>query len=297
MSETPPPPRRVVVLGHTGFIGRRVKARLLAGREKVEVVADALPRLDLTDPAETAALAGWFDLDTAVILCSGIKRQLGDSLEIFQKNVAMVTNLCHLLRERPVGRLVFLSSAAVYGEEVDDRALREDTPVRAASYYGLAKFVSEGLLRKAGVGTLAVLRPPLVYGPGDGGGIYGPSGFAKAALDGRPITLWGDGTELREFVLVEDLAEVVVRLTFHDYDGVVNVASGRSRTYQDALTALSACLGRRPAVTARPRSRAQVDNQYDNTLLRRLLPDFAFTSLEEGVARTLDGLRAAAVLT
>jgi UDP-glucose 4-epimerase len=294
MTKTPTP-RRVVVLGHTGFIGRHVKARLRAAG--AEVVADELPRVDLTDPAAAAALAGWFEPDAAVILCSGIKRQLGDSLEIFQKNVAMVTTLCHLLRERPVGRLVFLSSAAVYGEEVDDLAIREDTSARPASYYGLAKFVSEGLLRKAGAGSLVVLRPPLVYGHDDGGGIYGPSGFAKAALDGRPITLWGDGSELREFALVEDLAEVVVRLTFHEYDGVVNVASGRSRTFQDALEALTACLGRRPAVTARPRSRAQVDNQYDSALLRRLLPGFRFTSLEEGVARTLDRLRAAAVLT
>jgi UDP-glucose 4-epimerase len=291
---TPPPPlRRVVLLGHTGFIGREVKRLFHDRPHGLDVVSDALPRIDLTRKDEAAALARCLDADTAVVMCAGIKRQLGESLEVFRRNLTMALNLARVLQERPIRRLVFLSSSAVYGEEVDSLNLREETPVRPVSYYGIAKLASELVLRMVmdaiPGATLAVLRPPLVYGWRDGGNIYGPSGFVRAALDGKPIVLWGDGAELREFVAVEDLAEVVYRLTLHDFDGVVNVVTGRSRTYQDAVAILENRLGRHLAVTSRPRSRRKVDNAYDNGLLRRLLPDFAFTSLEDGIARVLDG--------
>ena len=167
----------------------------------MDIVADGFPRIDLTSEDEARTLAPCLDRLTAVVMCAGIKRQFGDSLEAFEQNLAMAINLGKLLSDHPVGRVVFLSSSAVYGEEVDDLNLSESTPAQPTSYYGLAKFTSKKqLLRKVTAAnpgsTLALLRPPLVYGCRDGGTIYGPSGFVRAALDGKPIVLWGDGSEI-----------------------------------------------------------------------------------------------------
>ena len=288
--------RRIVVLGSGGFIGTHLCERLKVLAPDTEIVGRALPTLDLTDSAQAAKLADLFTSDTAVVSLAAIKRQMGDHLDSFTANLQIATNLARVLAQHPVARFLFLSSTAVYGEETTDTRITEDTAPRAASYYGMAKLASELLLRKAaeqnGRTALLCVRPPLIYGPGDQGG-YGPTGFIKAALRGEPITLWGDGTELREFIYVADAARALGELLFHDATGVLNLVSGRSHNYLDALAAVEACVPLRQPVTQRPRSKGKADHGFDNARLRALLPGFAFTSLSEGVRATVAAQRAA----
>lgn len=283
---------RVIVLGHEGFIGTRVFAAFAERSPDVELVGRSLPDLDLTDADSAFGIGTLLGGSAALVVLSGIKRQFGDSLDIFEKNMAMAVNLCRVIGEHPVGRIVYFSSAAVYGEDIDDEAISEATPVAPSSNYGIAKYASERLLEKAvhaGGGSLTVLRPPVVYGPGDVTRTYGPAGFAHAAATGQKVVLWGDGSERREFVFVDDVAEVVRGLTFTDHDGAVNVVTGTSHSFREVVdTALS--LG--PfEVEERPRSKDKVDHGFDDGLLRSLVPGFESTSLGEGMRLTFEAER------
>jgi UDP-glucose 4-epimerase len=198
---------------------------------------------------------------------------------------------------RPTKRVVFFSSAAVYGEDVHHPSITETTPVQPTSYYGLAKFTTERLLWKA-VGRCAhqpllILRPPLIYGPADPAGTYGPSGFVRAALRRDPVTLWGDGTEQREFLFIDDAVELVGRLMEQAFSGVVNLAAGCSVTFKEALEAVERLNGWPLQVTSRPRTKARVDNRFDNRVLRALVPGFTFTPLDEGIRRAWEAERRA----
>ncbi len=93
-----------------------------------------------------------------------------------------------------------------------------------------------------------MLRPALVYGPHEPAYYYGPSGFLRNALTNAPITLWGDGQELREFLFVDDVVALTTRLTFGDATGVLNVASGTSYTYAQALAEIAQLTGREPSM-------------------------------------------------
>lgn len=285
---------RIVVLGSGGFIGTHLCERLKVLAPDTEIIGRALPTLDLTVQDQAAKLAELFTPDTAVVSLAAIKRQMGDNLDSFTANLKIATNLARLLAQHPVARFIFLSSTAVYGEETTDTRITEDTAPRAASYYGMAKLASELLLRKAaeqnGRTALLCVRPPLIYGPGDQGG-YGPTGFIKSSLRGEPITLWGDGTERREFIYVADAARVLGELIFHDCTGVLNLVSGRSANYLDALAAVDACVPLRQPVTQRPRSKGKADHGFDNARLRTVLPGFEFTSLAEGVRLTFEAQR------
>jgi UDP-glucose 4-epimerase len=291
------PIERVIILGHNGFIGGNLHRFFSEHSPRVELIGRDFPETDLTRPEDAQKLGELFEPGTAVIVCAAIKKQIGDSLEAFSSNLQIAMNLCRVLAKRPAGKVIFFSSAAVYGEDVHNTNITEQTPPQPSTYYGLAKFTSEVLFHKAVVENkqtaLLLLRPALVYGPGDQGG-YGPTGFVKAALKGEQIVMWGDGLEKREFIYVGDLVRIVHGLTFQKCEGVVNVASGQSYTYQDALEIVQKHVSLESPVTSRPRTKNKADHGFDNSRLRSLLPGFRFTSLAEGTRLTFEANRPAA---
>ena len=278
--------RRIVLLGHSGFIGSRLEATFRRQHPDLELAGFSFPGLDLTQPHAADSLADLLDRRTVVVMTAGVKRQWGDTLDAFSQNVSMAVNVARLLQSHPVRRFIFFSSAAVYGEEHHDEQITEDTPVRPTSYYGIAKFASECLLRQVSAAGFVAIRPPLIYGPGDTSRSYGPAGFVYAATHREPITLWGEGDEKREFIFVEDVAELVARLMVHDYDGVLNIVSGRAVTFRQAADIV--CRHTPTTITSRSRSKAKVDHGFRNGRLTRLFPDFKFHTLEDGIRKTLE---------
>jgi UDP-glucose 4-epimerase len=285
--------RRIVLLGHSGFVGRHLAAHLSRRHPALELIALSVGELDLTRAESVERLTALFTADAGVgvVMTAGIKRQWGDSLEAFSGNLDMAANVCRALAARPVSRFLFFSSAAVYGESNHNQAIDEDTAISPSSYYGIAKFASERLLRQSLRRGLVALRPPLIYGPGDSSKSYGPAGFIRAALDGEPIALWGDGEEKREFIYVGDVAELSARLLFSDFEGPLNVASGRQYTFRGAAEIAARLVCGSAAIASRPRSKAKVDHGFHNYRLAGLFPDFRFHSLEDGMRRTLEAER------
>ncbi len=279
----------VLVLGHTGYIGSRLATALAAVDPRIRVIGKSVHDLDLTRPESAAGLESLLDPDSAVVILAAIKKQLGDSPEVFSQNLAITHTICRALAARPVRRVLFFSSAAVYGEDVQHGVITEATGVQPTSFYGIGKFTAERLLLRAVEqgrrSPLLVLRPALVYGPDEPADYYGPSGFLRHALSKTPITLWGDGTERREFLFIDDVVALTTRLTFGEATGVLNLASGTSCTYAQALDAIAALTGERPSVTSRPRSKDKVDHHFDPSALLAACPGFRFTSMEDGLRR------------
>ena len=285
--------RRVVVLGHDGFIGRHVLDVFHRRSPGIEVVGRSLSELDLTRPADTVSLGEYCDEVTAFIVCAGVKRQLGDTLDAFERNLQIAVNLGRMFAARRPRRVIFFSSAAVYGEQLAHTALTECTPVQPTSLYGVAKYASEAMLAQVLGGTSAgcaftALRPPLVYGPGDRSHGYGPAAFVRAAVRREPIELWGDGTERRGYTFVEDVAELVWQLTDKDISGPLNVSDGRSASFKDVVAIVSALAPEPLQVRSRPRTKPAVDHVYAPGRIGELLPSFTFTPLETGVKRTYE---------
>lgn len=283
-------PSRIVLLGHTGYIGSRLALALqTAGPSGVPVAGRSAPALDLTRRESVVALEDLLEPDAALIVCAAIKKQLGDSPEIFEQNMAIVLNICRAVAARRVRRLVFFSSAAVYGEDVQHGVISESTDVEPTSLYGIGKYTAERLLvRLAGQQpglSLLILRPALVYGPHEPAYYYGPSGFLRQAVSGSPITLWGDGTELREFLFIDDVVALTARLVFGEVTGVLNIVSGTSYSYVEALAAVADVIGRRPEVSSRTRTKEKVDHRFDPSRLLAACPGFVFTPMREGIRR------------
>lgn len=286
---------KVVILGASGFVGSELM-RCFQRDGTVPVVGLGSSAVDLITDEGEGKLATLLNSKTIVIVALRAHKA-GDEFASFERDVAMASRVGRCLASRPVQRCVYLSSVAVYGDHTTNLAIREDAPINPASLYGISKFAGECAVRhaakKAGV-PLTILRPCMVYGPGDSSDAYGVGRFLRSALVENQVKLYGDGTELRDYVFVRDLAEIILQLALSDGEGVYNVGSGQSRSFRDIVQSLQKLMGRKLSVIELPRTRPKTDQRIDVSKLLAALPGMTFTDFERGLEESLTTFAAGA---
>jgi UDP-glucose 4-epimerase len=194
-------------------------------------------------------------------------------------------------RASSVRRLVYASSSSVYGN--GPRPFREIGDVAPISPYGRTKLIAEReCLGAAGPDLETVaLRYFTVYGPGQRPDM-GLRLFAEAALDGRPILLFGDGTQSRDFTFVDDIARATILAADAPVSGLaVNVGGGATITLLEVFDLLRGFVGPLQ-IEAQPVARGDVSHtEADHTRAREILGFQAEVSFEEGYRRQVETLR------
>ncbi|MEJ1384305.1 MAG: NAD(P)-dependent oxidoreductase [Candidatus Sedimenticola sp. (ex Thyasira tokunagai)] len=282
----------ILILGHRGFIGSRLLEQFKKSRPGAIVRGFSGRDLDLTSHSQTMGLIPYLKLSSVVVICSGIKGAVDNSPSAFRANIEMAINLLALFKKQRVRKVVYFSSASVYGEDRHLIGITEQTPVNPISYYGISKYSSERLFQRAFSGEeqpeLLLLRPSIVYGPGNHNEGYRPSGFARAALAGGSIWIWGDGLEKRDFIYIDDLVGLVDRLIDHPFQGVLNIASGEPQSYRMLAECTVALLDRPVTLRHRPRTGVRVDQTFSVEMLQKIIPDYRMTIPKEGIRRTVE---------
>jgi UDP-glucose 4-epimerase len=224
-------PLRILVTGAAGFIGRWVVGELLAGGHEVlpidNLVAGDVAALDEFrghpglrsfeegDVRDAAACRRWArDVDAIAHLAASISVQesIDDPATTFENDVVGTFNV--LEAARAVGaRVLFMSTCMVY-DRAGDAGIDEDHPTKPASPYAASKLSGEALTMSYhhayGLPT-TVVRPFNTYGPfqrsvGEGGVV---AIFTRASLLGEELRIYGDGTQTRDLLYVEDCARFV----------------------------------------------------------------------------------------
>ncbi|SDT00152.1 NAD-dependent epimerase/dehydratase family protein [Pseudomonas oryzae] len=302
----------ILVTGGAGFIGSHLVDALLARGHSVRVLDNLssgkrsnLPlhdqRLqliegDVADPvAVRAALAGCSAVAHLAAVAS-VQASVEDPVATHRSNFIGTLNLCEAMREQGVRRVLFASSAAVYGQNGEGMAIGEDTPKAPLTPYAADKLASEYYLdfyrRQHGLEP-AIFRFFNIFGPRqDPSSPYSGviSIFTERAQAGLPISVFGDGEQTRDFVYVADLVALLVQALVAPQVavGAVNVGLGRATSLNQLLALIGELLGGLPSVShAAPRAGDIRHSRADN---RRLLERYAFpepTSMREGLARLL----------
>jgi UDP-glucose 4-epimerase len=210
-----------------------------------------------------------------------------------QVNYGGTLHVLEYARARGVAKVVFASSAAVYGD-VAELPVGEDAPCRPMSPYGIDKYASELALDYYSavhrVATTA-LRFFNVYGPRqDPSSPYSGviSIFADRARAGRVLTIFGDGQQTRDFIYVADVVRAIAAALTGGSARVANVGTGGEISVLELARAIVAQCGNRSAIEHAParggeilKSRARVHR------LRDELGVVAATTLVDGLAKTL----------
>ncbi|CAD5379651.1 UDP-glucose 4-epimerase [Pseudomonas sp. OF001] len=302
----------ILVTGGAGFIGSHLADALLARGHRVRVLDNLStgkranlpldnPRLELVEGdvadigAVQAALAGCTAVAHLAAVAS-VQASVDDPVGTHQSNFIGTLNLCEAMREQGVRRVLFASSAAVYGQNGEGTAIDEETPKAPLTPYAADKLASEHYLdfyrRQHGLEP-AIFRFFNIFGPRqDPSSPYSGviSIFAERALAGLPISVFGDGEQTRDFVYVADLVTLLVQaLEAPQVEaGAVNVGLDRATSLNQLLAALADILGNLPPVT-HGEARAG-DIRHSRADNRRLLARFVFsepTPLRDGLARLL----------
>lgn len=297
--------KRVVVLGAGGFIGRHI-CRQLARHGCDVVAAIRTPGADIEgarhtecrpfdDAAHFVDLVGesdWF-IHAASSSTPGASASKPD-LEL-STNLQSGIALALALQQHPTCKVLYLSSGGTVYGDCGDRRPDEDEALRPRSYYGAGKAAVEMFLRawccQFG-GRAVVIRPSNVYGPGQasrpGFGVI-PAALASV-VDGEPLTIWGGGSQVRDYLFVQDLVELVMRIIRSPVPAgfsVFNASNGRGATLRDLLALLEVVVERRIECNYSPGREVDVNSIVPESLRAWLIYEWrSVTSLEDGLRAT-----------
>lgn len=301
---------KILVTGGAGFIGSHLMRKAAAAG--VDAVAldnlstglaeNLLPgmklvRMDMHDPEmETLFKEEHFDAVVHLAAQTLVSDSMKDPENDMYQNIAGTVRVLECCRRYGVKRVIFSSSAATYGD-VAEAALPipETLPQSPLSFYGLTKATVERYLElyhHAYGLDYVVLRFANVYGErqGDGGEGGVISIFAKALAEGKPITIFGDGKQTRDFVYAGDIADgILLALTTEAANTAYNLSTTEETSLNDLVSLFSGICGRNVAPAYGPAREGDIfRSSLDNSKAVKDLGWHPRVTLAEGLRRTYE---------
>lgn len=302
----------VLITGGAGFIGSHLTDALLAKGYAVRVLDDLStgkrsnlpldnPKVELVvgDVADAALVARAMQGCNAVVhlaAVASVQASVDDPVKTHQSNFIGTLNVCEAMRLAGVKRVVYASSAAVYGNNGEGESINEETPKAPLTPYASDKLAGEQYFdfyrRQHGLEP-AIFRFFNIFGPRqDPSSPYSGviSIFSERASKGLPITVFGDGEQTRDFLYVGDLVDLLVQALEKPevQEGAVNVGWNQAMSLKQMLEALKSVVGELPPVSYGPARSGDIrHSRADN---RRLLQRFEMppqTPMSVGLARLL----------
>lgn len=300
----------MLVLGGTGFIGSYLTENLAANRHRVRVVdhcpniwGHAVPGVDyrffeLDDRGELDKALEGIEVVFHLISSTVPKTANENPLYDVQSNLVGSLVLFECCVAHKIGKIVYVSSGGtVYGRPVT-LPVGESHATEPESFYGATKLAVEkylALFSKAHGLDYAILRPSNPYGARQNP--HGQQGIIAVLcwkmLSGEEIVIWGDGSVVRDYVHVTDVAEAIARAgTQATPERIYNVGSGVGVSLNELVKIITTLTKKSPRIRYEKARGFDVSAIYlDATRVKDSLLWEPSVKLDEGVSQTLDFVR------
>ena len=286
------------VLDSLAVGGRDDLAMVCSFREGHKGPEDAAVELvvgDIRDPNTCVLCCRGMDVVVHFAANTGVPVSIDNPRLDMECNVAGTFNMLEAARECGVSRFVFASSGAPAGEV--EPPIHEELPPHPVSPYGASKLAGEGYCsayyRSFGVETVA-LRFGNVYGPGSVHKNSVVARFIRKALAGEPLEIYGDGSQTRDFIYIDDLIDAVILAATRQGVGgeVFQIATSRETTVNEiveviAKTLESMGIAQPEIVRTEPRLGDVKRNFSDTAKAKAMLGWECRWRLEDGMVETV----------
>jgi len=300
--------KNVLITGGAGFIGKRLSAKLLNKNANVVVldnysysspskVVEGIESInvDVSDSLNFKSSLSNFDLDFIFHFGapSSIILFYSNPVKCFNETIMGLLNVFEYAQKNNIRKVVFPSSGSVYGRAPLPQS--EDQIPMPVNLYGVAKLCSEHIASCFAENTNYIgLRIFAGYGPGEEHKMDYASPvtlFLKSILCNSPPVIYGDGTQNRDFIYIDDIIKAILRSCEVDYTGIINIGTGVSYTFNDVVTMINDLVGKniKPAYVHRPkkyleRTCADITKMTDILCVKPL-------SVEEGLNQYLEEIK------
>jgi UDP-glucose 4-epimerase len=307
----------VLITGAAGFIGSHLAEALVDRGHRVtgiDCFLDYYPRwmkeknlerlrseahfsFIEADLLETDLLSLVRPLDAVVHLAAqaGVRASWGENFRTYSDNNVLATQkLLEACRGEGIRKFLYASSSSLYGD-TEDLPMREESVLRPVSPYGVSKAAGEYLayLYHKNFGSPTVsLRFFTVYGPRQRPDMAFHR-FFKAILENRPLIVWGDGEQSRDFTFISDIVQGCLGALEAGREGsVYNIGGGSRRTLNEILEAMRRITGKAMEVDYQPVQKGDV--RHTSASLEKIRTELGYdpqVSMMEGLEREWEWVR------
>lgn len=249
---------------------------------------------DIRDAEAMMQCAQGVDCIVHLAANTGVGPSVEDPRLDMECNVVGTFNMLEAARVNKVKKFIFASSGAPAGEV--EPPIHEELPPHPVSPYGASKLAGEGYcsayFRTFGIGTVC-LRFGNVYGPRSKKKSSVVAKFIRQALNGETCVIYGDGTQTRDFLYIDDLVRAVLLSMQKDVGGeTFQIATGIERTVGEVATMIERELARKGVpmriVHDQPRLGDVKRNFADTSKAKAMLGWELEMELERGIERTIE---------
>ena len=253
------------MLGGCGFIGSYITDAMLEDGHQVRILSHTPEALrapladveyhmgDVADQVAVDAALRGIDVVVHAVSTTVPGTSNNDPAGDVRGNLIACVQLLELMRKHGIPRIIYLSSGGtVYGNP-EHCPVAEDAPLQPICSYGVVKVAVEnylGMYRHIYGFEPVILRLSNPYGPRQGHlGVQGAiTSFLHQVRRKETLTIWGDGSNVRDYVHVEDVARLCKQAALGTHSGVFNVGSGVGYSLSEMIAIIASVTGKTPEI-------------------------------------------------